>query len=137
MRVVRSLLPVLLLAILVTSIDAARPPVAEQAPGQQTPARRASTGDAVTDSLASLSWRSIGPANMGGRVTAMGTPEQVVHYAQQVARKSADHSARRTWTDDSNRSKRSGIGGIGMPIGMCSPSCQPAPMPTTNRPRVA
>lgn len=75
MRVVRSLLPCLLLAILVTSIDAARPPAAEQAPGQQAPARRASTGDAVTDALAGLSWRSIGPANMGGRVTAiLGVP---------------------------------------------------------------
>ena len=36
---------------------------------------RAATGDPVTDALRGLNWRSIGPANMGGRVTAVqGVP---------------------------------------------------------------
>ena len=41
----------------------------------QAPQIRAATGDPVTDALLTLNWRSIGPANMSGRVSAvLGIP---------------------------------------------------------------
>lgn len=52
-------------------------PAAAQFGAPQPRARevRPRTGDAVTDALAQLHWREIGPANMGGRVTAIvGVP---------------------------------------------------------------
>lgn len=73
MRSGRALLTLPLLVALVTTIKAA-PPQFGGPPSAQAQ-RRAATGDAVTDALAALSWRSIGPANMGGRVTAiLGVP---------------------------------------------------------------
>ncbi len=41
----------------------------------QAPEMREPTGDAVTDALWTLNWRSIGPANMSGRIAAvLGVP---------------------------------------------------------------
>lgn len=69
----KPLLPLALLVILILAVVAT--PSAQFGGGPPQPARRAPTGDAVTDALASLRWRSIGPANMGGRVTAiLGVP---------------------------------------------------------------
>ncbi len=63
MRVVRPLLTFSLLTALIVSIDIT------------LPARQPATGDAVAAALGGLRWREIGPANMGGRVTAiLGVP---------------------------------------------------------------
>ena len=72
MRSARALLTLPLLVALVATIKAAPP---QFGPPSAQAQRRAATGDPVTDALAALSWRSIGPANMGGRVTAIhGVP---------------------------------------------------------------
>jgi len=68
----------LLLLILGTALVStfiAAPAAQFGGPPSAPPERRAPTGDPVTDALAGLRWRSIGPANMGGRVTAVqGVP---------------------------------------------------------------
>ncbi|MCR4376165.1 MAG: hypothetical protein NUW22_15090 [Acidobacteria bacterium] len=76
MRISRSLLQAVLAAACLAAV-AVTVPLAAQFGGAAapTPALRAATGDAVTDALRDLSWRSIGPANMGGRVSAiLGVP---------------------------------------------------------------
>ncbi len=50
---------------------------------------------------------------------------------------SSENSARTTWTADSKRSNRSGIGTNGIPKGVCSGSNHPAPSPRMKRPFVA
>ena len=54
-----------------------------------------------------------------------------------AAAASGENSSRSTSTAEISRSIRSPIGGSGMPKGTCSPSNQPAPRPSTNRPPVA
>lgn len=76
MCVSKSLLTALLGGGLVVGL-AVSTPVTAQFGGAQTPAARlrATTGDSVTDAFRSLNFRSVGPANMGGRVTAiLGVP---------------------------------------------------------------
>ena len=76
MRISHPLLTVLLPGAFVAAL-AVTPRVAAQFGGAPAPPppMRAATGDAVTDALRGLSFRSIGPANMGGRVTAiLGVP---------------------------------------------------------------
>ncbi len=49
--------------------------VAGLSAGSSDQVSRAGSGDRVSDAISGLSWRSIGPANMGGRVTAvLGVP---------------------------------------------------------------
>lgn len=76
MRMSRSVLQTVLSAACLAAV-AVTVPLAAQFGGAAAPApaRRPATGDAVTDALRDLSWRSIGPANMGGRVSAiLGVP---------------------------------------------------------------
>ena len=76
MRISRSLLQAVLFAGCLAAV-VVTVPLAAQFGGAAapTPTLRAATGDAVTDALRDLSWRSIGPANMGGRVSAiLGVP---------------------------------------------------------------
>ncbi|HEX6322418.1 MAG TPA: hypothetical protein VFZ36_01730 [Vicinamibacterales bacterium] len=69
----RAILPLALLSTLVLTSSAT--PTAQFGGPPPQAQRRAPTGDPVTDALAGLRWREIGPANMGGRVTAIvGVP---------------------------------------------------------------
>ncbi|NQW04071.1 MAG: hypothetical protein HQ485_08585, partial [Acidobacteria bacterium] len=77
MRTYRSLFSVVLVAAFVAAVSAmSAAPVPQFGGGQGGAApRRAPTGDPVTDALSDMSWRSIGPANMSGRVSAiLGVP---------------------------------------------------------------
>lgn len=76
MRVSHPLLTVLLPGALVAALVLTSP-VAAQFGGAPAaaPRLRPVTGDAVTDAVRTLNFRSVGPANMGGRVTAiLGVP---------------------------------------------------------------
>jgi len=74
MRATR-LIPLMLLAALAATLALATPSAQFGGPPNTQTQRRAPTGDPVTDALAGLRWREIGPANMGGRVTAIvGVP---------------------------------------------------------------
>lgn len=72
---VTPLLPLFLLAVSAATLDIATPSAQSGGSPSAEAERRAPTGDPVTDALAGLRWREIGPANMGGRVTAIvGVP---------------------------------------------------------------
>ena len=83
MRSPRWILAVVLLFVLVGAVGASSlalasgSPVAPQFGGPPRPAPevREPIGEPVADALRTMNWRSIGPANMGGRVAAvLGTP---------------------------------------------------------------
>ncbi|MGE3342765.1 MAG: hypothetical protein AB7L71_04950 [Vicinamibacterales bacterium] len=73
MRAIRLLLCCALLGFITADMQLAPPLSAARGDGQAGAGR--STGDPVSTALGNLRWRSIGPANMGGRVTAVqGVP---------------------------------------------------------------
>ena len=74
MRILRFILSISVCGFVLVGLHGVSPLKAVQGGGQDAGMRPA-TGDAVSDALRGLSWRSIGPANMGGRVTAVqGVP---------------------------------------------------------------
>jgi len=81
MRPLRPYLGIFLFFALLAGISASPMALGAPAPAQfggfqqQRQMARPATGDAVTDALSSLNFRSIGPANMSGRISAiLGTP---------------------------------------------------------------
>ena len=77
MRISRSHVTLLLSGALLAAALLVAPPLAAQFGGAPAAVRppRATTGDPVTDALRALNFRSVGPANMGGRVSAvLGVP---------------------------------------------------------------
>ena len=75
MRSTRLLILCSLTACAVALFHDATPAATQAGGGRPQTSSRALTGDAVTDALRNLRWRSIGPANVGGRVTAIvGVP---------------------------------------------------------------
>ena len=81
MRSLRFYLGISVILAVIAGVSAS--PLASGAPGApqfggfqpQAPEMREPTGDAVADALWSMNWRSIGPANMSGRVSAIqGVP---------------------------------------------------------------
>jgi photosystem II stability/assembly factor-like uncharacterized protein len=77
MRSLRPVPGILVLVALIAGVSAAPAAPAPQFGGfqPQAAAAREATGDPVTDALGPLNWRSIGPANMSGRMSAvLGVP---------------------------------------------------------------
>ena len=87
MRSLRAYLGIFLFVVLVAGVSASSLALASSAPAAapvapqfggfqpQAAAEREATGDPVTDALRPLNWRSIGPANMSGRIAAvLGVP---------------------------------------------------------------
>ena len=101
----------------------------------------------ATAAASAMPRRFCPPSQIGGPPGVSGGG-LVRRPSERVERVRPRHARRRAWprprtgrastcTADSKRSKRSGMGGSGIPNGTCSPSCQPAPRPTMNRPPVA